>query len=250
MSAVSPHSHCWHSHGKRPWKQAVSSSSCSLPLGEHGWEKQSIEKTRKHRACSDFNRMCSGPAHYTTRPKPGREQNPQMDIAAAVHGDITCILSAHQHVALLAGNMAYIQARYHTHILLPWDAGNVGTKALDGWPHSETASGAGVLAYTSAHPTERVASLLHTSAYSHCVPLLFVQLCSLAQKSTKINGNTSTSVIAEKFLRNVFQSFKNFFIQSLQLHNRMTDWNEQVWATIENIGQDCSWQNQKIKDNV
>lgn len=54
-----------------------------------------------------------------------------MDIAAAVPGDITCILSVLLHVARLAGNTAYIQARYHTHILLPWDAGNVGTKALD-----------------------------------------------------------------------------------------------------------------------
>lgn len=90
-----------------------------------------MEKTRKHRACSDFNRMCSEPAHDTTRPKPGHEQNPQMDIAAAVHGDITCILSVHLHAALLAGNMACMQARYHTHILLLWDAGNVDTKALD-----------------------------------------------------------------------------------------------------------------------
>lgn len=246
MSAVSPHSCCWHSRGKKPWKQ-LQPPTWGTWVGEakHGEDQEAQSMLRLQQNVLRTSPLhCQASARLWAKPPDGHCSS------CAMRGDITCILSAHLHVTLLAGNTAYIQARYHTHILLSWDVGNVGTKALDGWPRSEMASGAGVLAHTSARPRERVASFLHTSAYSHCVLLLVVRLCSLTQKSTKINGNTSTSVTGETFLRNVFYSFNNVFIQSLKLHNRMTDRNEQVWATVENIGKHCSWQNQRIKDKV
>ena len=51
-------------------------------------------------------------------------------MAAAVLGDILCSLSAHLQVATQEA-LPHVQEKCCTHILRPWDAGDVGPMALD-----------------------------------------------------------------------------------------------------------------------
>lgn len=107
--------------GKRPQKQAVSSSSCSLPLGGTwmGEAKHGLERTKKHRMCSDFNRVCPGPASYSTRPKPGCKQNSKMNIAADVTVALFAFLVPICMWSCWLETLQHIQVGYHTHISLP-----------------------------------------------------------------------------------------------------------------------------------
>lgn len=64
-------------------------------------------------------------------PEPGHKWNSKMDTAAAVHGNIVCILSAHLHVAMLAGNTAsHPGAVPHPHLPLLgcWECGHNGLR--------------------------------------------------------------------------------------------------------------------------
>lgn len=135
MSAVSLYSHSWHWHEKRPQKQATSSSSYSLPLGGTwmGEAKHGLERTRKHRMCSDFNRVCPGPTSYGTMPKPGCEQNPKRDIAANVTVTLFTFLVPICMVVMLAGNTATHPGGVpHPHLtpLRCWECGSNGVRLL------------------------------------------------------------------------------------------------------------------------
>lgn len=184
----------------------MGSSSCSLSLGGTWVEeaKPGLEEPRKQR-------VCSGPAHCSTRPKLGSEQNSKMDIAAAVLSDLLCILGAHLPVAMLAGNPASCPGKEPHPRPAPQDAGNVRAMALDCRPRSDVAAGAGVLAHSSSQPREVAASCLHASSCGHHVQLLVIQLCSFPQKSKKRNGSTSTSVLGKRttFYKR-FQSFEKY----------------------------------------
>lgn len=73
------------------------------------------------------------PSQLQYRPEPGREWSPKMDTAAAVHGDIVCILTAHLHVAMLAGNTASHPGEVpHPHLapLGCWECGRNGLRLL------------------------------------------------------------------------------------------------------------------------
>lgn len=85
---------------------------------------------RKHRMCSDFNRMCSGLVSYSTRHKAGCEENPRVDTAAAVLVTSSAFLVPVCTWPCWLETLHHIQERYQTHLLLPWDAGNVGAMAL------------------------------------------------------------------------------------------------------------------------
>lgn len=188
MSAVSPHSYFWHWCVKRPWKQARSSNSCGFPRWRK-WvakAKHRQRSTRKHRMCSGFKQKARG------QPAPGpglsqaRSKNPTWT------SQQLCLVTSSAFWVPICKWPCWLETLYHiqkwsTHILLLWDAGNVGAMVLDRWLHSETVSGTGILAYFPSQPADLVACFLHTSSYSRHVHLLVFQLRSFPQKNDKRN---------------------------------------------------------------
>ena len=170
MSAVSPHSHSWHWPGKRPWKQAVSSGSCSLPLGSRwaGEARHGLEETREER-------MCSAPGGSQAVSKTRGWTQRQLCLWHRLHFQLMPI---HKWPCWLETRHC-IQEGYHTQLLLPRDAGKVGAMALDHWSYPEMASGAGLLVHSPAQPTDTVTTFLQAFSCSHHPCLLAVQLCSL-----------------------------------------------------------------------
>lgn len=161
-------------HGNRPWVAAAAASH----LGVHRWEKQSMAwRGPGSTECAQTSTEYAQ-GQPATRPKPGCEQNPKMDIAADVTVTLFAFLVSICMWSCWLETLQYIQKGYHTHISLPWDAGNVGAMALDHWPPSEMASGAGILTHLLSQPTKVVAPFLYNSSCSHPVHLLVIQLCS------------------------------------------------------------------------
>lgn len=177
MSAVSPHSHSWHWSGKRPWKQAVSSGSCSLPLGS-GWGGEARHGLRRPGSteCAQYQ----AEARLWAKPEGGQ--------SSSCACDTICIslVDAHLHVALLAGSLAsHPRGVFATQLLLPrecWEGGSNGFRLLIlswngiwGW----------IPVHSSAQPTDTVATLLQAFSCSHHPCLPAVQLCSFPWKRNK-----------------------------------------------------------------